>query len=40
LLKNTGKVHSYLVSKNYDIYNLKEKGLAIIDPKYYGTVEL
>jgi hypothetical protein len=40
LLKNTGKVYSYLVSKNYDIYNLKEKGLAIIDPKYYGTVEL
>jgi hypothetical protein len=38
LIQNTGKVYYYLISKQFDIYNLHTKGLAIIYPKYYGTV--
>jgi hypothetical protein len=40
LLRNIGKAYYYLISKNFDIYNLNKKGLAIIDPQYYGTNEL
>lgn len=40
LLTNIGKVYSYLISKKFDCYNLQEKGLALIDPQYYGTDRL
>lgn len=40
LLTNLGKVYYYLISKNFDVYNLHKKGLAIIDPEYYGTNKL
>jgi len=40
LLSNIGKAYYYLTSKHFDIYNLQEKGLAIIDPEYYGTNRL
>jgi hypothetical protein len=36
-ITNLGSVYHYLLSKNYDIYNLHKKGLVIIDPSYYGT---
>lgn len=40
LLTNVGKVYSYLLSKNFDIHNLNQKGLAIINPNHYGTDKL
>lgn len=40
LLTNLGKVYYYLTSKNFDVYNLHKKGLAIISPEYYGTTKL
>lgn len=40
LLTNLGKVYSYLISKKFDIHNLQEKGLAIINPNHYGTNQL
>lgn len=40
LIENSGKVYYYLMTKNFDIYNLHTKGLAIINPNYYGTIQL
>ncbi len=40
LLTNIGKAYYYLTSRHFDIYNLQEKGLAIIDPVFYGTDRL
>jgi len=40
LITNLGSVYHYLLSKNFDVYNLHKKGIVIIDPEYYGTNKL
>lgn len=37
MITNLGSVYHYLLSKNFDVYNLHKKGIVIIDPSYYGT---
>ena len=35
MITNLGAVYHYLLSKNYDVYNLHKRGLVIINPSYY-----